>query len=69
MTRALALFLLPAWLLALAAPAGAQDVTVTPGAGGGFVVEDNTATIERLRVARSSRRATSSGSGRSRRDG
>ena len=43
-------FLLPLLLLALAAPARAADVTVTLDAGDGFVVEDNTATIERLRV-------------------
>ncbi len=36
--------------LALAAPAIAADVTFTLDAGTGFVVEDNTATIERLRV-------------------
>jgi len=37
-------------LLAFAAPALAADVTVTLDAGDGFVVEDNTSTIERLRV-------------------
>ncbi len=37
--------------LALWSPAAlAADVTVTLSAGDGFVVEDNTATIERLRV-------------------
>ena len=42
--------LLPLLLLALATPAAAADVTVTLGATDGFVVEDNTATIERLRI-------------------
>jgi hypothetical protein len=42
-------FAIPA-LLALAAPAQAADVTVTLPAGDGFVIEDNTGTIERLRV-------------------
>ena len=37
-------------LLALAAPAQAADVTVTLPAGDSFVIEDNTGTIERLRV-------------------
>jgi hypothetical protein len=37
-------------LLAFGAPALAADVTVTLDAASGFVVEDNTATIERLRV-------------------
>ena len=37
-------------LLALAAPAHAADVTVTLPAGDGFVVENNTGAIERLRV-------------------
>ncbi len=37
-------------LLAVAAPALAADVTVTLPAGDGFVVEDNTGAIERLRV-------------------
>jgi hypothetical protein len=37
--------------LAFAAPVLAADVTVTLDAGAGFVVEDNTTTIERLRVA------------------
>ncbi len=41
---------LPILLLAIAAPAWAADVTVTLPAGDGFVVEDNTAAIERLRV-------------------
>ena len=42
---------LPLLLVALATPARAADVTVTLDAGDGFVVENNTATIERLRVA------------------
>ena len=37
--------------LAFAAPALAGDVTVTLDAASGFVIEDNTGTIERLRVA------------------
>ena len=37
-------------LLALSAPAMADDVTVTLDASDGFVIEDNTTTIERLRV-------------------
>jgi hypothetical protein len=48
MTRAR--LLLPLLLLAVGAPALAADVTVTLDAGSGFVVEDNTATTERLRV-------------------
>ena len=36
--------------LAFAAPALAADVTVQLDAGSGFVIEDNTGTIERLRV-------------------
>ena len=43
-------FRLAILLLALAAPAQAADITVTLPAGDGFAVEDNTATIERLRV-------------------
>ncbi len=42
-------FAIPA-LLALTHPAISADVTVTLDAASGFVVEDNTATIERLRV-------------------
>jgi len=37
-------------LVILATPALAADVTVTLDAGAGFVVEDNTSTIERLRI-------------------
>ena len=48
---AMFLFLfLPILLLALTTPVQAADVTVTLDAGGAFVVQDNTATIERLRV-------------------
>ncbi len=50
MTRTRTQLFLSILLLALAAPAWAADVTVTLPAGDGFVVEDNTATIERLRV-------------------
>ena len=42
--------LLSILLLALAAPAQAADVSVTLPAGDGFVLKDNTATIEHLRV-------------------
>ena len=43
MTRLRGRLQIPLLLLALSAPAAAQDVTVTPGATGGFVVEDNSA--------------------------
>ncbi len=42
--------LFPCLLLALATPAAADDVTVTLDAGDGFVIEDNTGAIERLRI-------------------
>ena len=37
-------------IVALAAPAGADDVTVTLDAADGFVIENNAGTIERLRI-------------------
>jgi hypothetical protein len=49
-SHAATLRLLLAASLAFAAPALAADVTVTLDAGAGFVVEDNTEAIERLRV-------------------
>ena len=49
-----ALVLVP--ILTFAAPVLAADVTVTLPAGDGFVIEDNTAAIERLEPSRVLRR-------------